>query len=208
MVLLVDERDDADKLLQYMIQTHNIEHVIVLLESRLANPNCRSVTGTTPLHLAARDGMLDLIDILYQHGASTDEKDEDKIGGNYPIHLAASNNHPECVNRLLNGGANANVKNSFGQTPLHIACRYGFTDVVETLLSKGADPNMRDSMGYPPSYWASTFDHKNIVAILPVHVPIPIAKKMETLKKSWEINGVAPKVKAVKKKGKGTKAKR
>eukprot|EP00388_Colpodella_angusta_P005268 GDKJ01016412.1.p1 GENE.GDKJ01016412.1~~GDKJ01016412.1.p1 ORF type:complete len:217 (-),score=36.21 GDKJ01016412.1:48-674(-) len=208
MNFYTDDRSDADKLLFHMIETHNIEQVIVLIESRRVNPNARSVTGATPMHLAARDGMLDIIELLFQYGADLNEKDDDRIGGNSPLHLAAANNHPECVNRLLNGGADANVSNVFGQTPLHVACRHGFTAVVETLLSKGADPHKRDSMGYPASYWAETFGHKSVADLLPAHVPIPLTKKMENMKMGWEINTVAPKVKAAKVKGKGAKAKR
>ena len=58
----------------------------------------QEVTGTTPLHLAAEHGHMEVIRILLEHKA---DKDKSSPHGLTPLRLAALNGHTEVVKLLL-----------------------------------------------------------------------------------------------------------
>ncbi|CAL8268903.1 unnamed protein product [Arctogadus glacialis] len=71
---------------------------LYLLESG-ADPNRPDrVHRLTVLHDAARDGYLDMVQVLVRHGADANLVDD---RGNRPVHLAVQEGHTEVV-RLLN----------------------------------------------------------------------------------------------------------
>jgi ankyrin repeat protein len=67
-----------------------------------------------------------------------------------PLHLAALRGDAEEVERLLNSGADPNVRDVFGRTPLHYAAARNHKAAAELLLSRGADPNAKDESGETP----------------------------------------------------------
>ncbi|KAF9907666.1 hypothetical protein EC991_010698 [Linnemannia zychae] len=54
-------------------------------------------TGSTPLHFAAANGCLNVVDILLRHGAIVDMTDK---YGTSPLSVAAARNHPEVASLL------------------------------------------------------------------------------------------------------------
>ena len=58
----------------------------------------QEVTGTTPLHLAAEHGHMEVIRILLEHKA---DKDKSSPHGLTPLRLAALNGHTEVVKLLV-----------------------------------------------------------------------------------------------------------
>ena len=48
-----------------------------------------------------------------------------------PAHVAAKFNRCDCMKMLLDHGADANIRNSFGQAPLHVAARMKLNDVAQ-----------------------------------------------------------------------------
>lgn len=63
-----------------------------------ANPNMRDpVKGLTVMHDAARDGHVDMLEILVQYGADVNARDND---GNLPLHLAEYDGHINAVEFL------------------------------------------------------------------------------------------------------------
>ncbi|KAF9431446.1 hypothetical protein BGZ76_000295 [Entomortierella beljakovae] len=54
-------------------------------------------TGSTPLHFAAANGCLSVVDILLRHGAIVDMTDK---YGSSPLSVAAARHHPEVANLL------------------------------------------------------------------------------------------------------------
>ena len=80
----------------------------------------------------SRDGHADVVTLLLEAGASSQEKN---YSGWTPLHWAAWDGHDDVVTILLEAGANPQEKNNAGNTPLHWAARYGHTDVVELLQS-------------------------------------------------------------------------
>ena len=109
-----------------------------LLIERGARINVNSAgQNHTPLDLAAREGDLEMVELLVDNGANVN---------NYkPLHLASERGHLEIVTYLIEHGANLNdpdIEIRFdGLSPLHEAVRGGHFDVVEYLVEKGADIN-------------------------------------------------------------------
>jgi len=70
----------------------------------------------TPLHLAAANGDILIIEELLKNGASVYAKDDD---GNTPMHLAAMEGNIECCKKLLDAPEESSklVKNNKGKTP-------------------------------------------------------------------------------------------
>lgn len=126
----------------------------------------------TPLDLAAREGDLEMVELLVENGAN--------VNNHKPLHLASKKGYLEIVTYLVEHGANLNEpdieigddgadietfveegRNSLqeyrvdvpnlnepgieiGPSPLHEAVRGGHFDVVEYLVEQGADINVTD----------------------------------------------------------------
>ena len=79
---------------------------------------------------------------------------------------------PEIVNRLLNAGANVNVKECsevIYTTPLMAASKTGQLSLVRIFLEKGADINVMDADGNDAIYFAVCYHHAEIVKLLIEH---------------------------------------
>eukprot|EP00035_Acanthoeca_spectabilis_P006829 m.129709 g.129709 ORF g.129709 m.129709 type:complete len:1205 (-) comp13684_c0_seq1:150-3764(-) len=75
----------------------------------------------TPLHLAARLGDWEAIQLLLTAGATVDSHSHES--GATPLHLAAEGGHFVAVWVLIEAGANVNATNKAGQTAIFIAAR-------------------------------------------------------------------------------------
>ena len=141
------------------------------------NTNSRSIlfwekTNITPtfygpLHLAARKGNLEKLQILLQNGEDPNEKTG---AGSFALYLAVKQNHTKAVELLLQNGANPNLKTKhFGNTSLQLAVKQNHTEAVELLLQYGADPNQETSRGITVLHQAVIKDKKDIAQILLKH---------------------------------------
>lgn len=84
----------------------------------------------------------------------------DKGGGLTALVIAARENCMECVQILLDGGANVNQTTKYGWTPLMTAVQNRNYKIALYLLRKGADPNIANKGGWTPLYLAT--DNRNI----------------------------------------------
>jgi ankyrin repeat protein len=64
------------------------------------------------------------------------------------LYLAVASKSIEIVKKLLENGANFDLKNKNGFTALIVAAEVGELDIVEKLLEKGADVNLKDNQGF------------------------------------------------------------
>lgn len=107
-----------------------------LLEGK-ADPNVRDETESTPLHVAARSGSLDITQMLVASKADVNATNK---SGQTPLQCAAMGGHDEVVTALLKAGANVNPKPSNdGLTPLRCAIQKK-TSTAKLLLDQGAAP--------------------------------------------------------------------
>jgi len=103
-----------------------------------ANPDVRDRTESTPLHLAAQKGLLEIAKALIAGKADVNLENK---SGKTPLHYAAAGGHDDIVLALLNAGADPNAKPTYGGlTPLRCAIRGKKSSTAKLLLEHGAEP--------------------------------------------------------------------
>ncbi|KAM7011881.1 cyclin-dependent kinase 4 inhibitor C [Tautogolabrus adspersus] len=91
-----------------------------------ADPNVPDpVLNLTVTHDAAREGFIDSVSVLVDHGANTNLVDGQ---GNLPLHLAAREGHLEVTQLLIECTANPQTPNGQGYTAGELALLHGKTD--------------------------------------------------------------------------------
>uniref|UniRef100_A0A672JHP8 Serine/threonine-protein phosphatase 6 regulatory ankyrin repeat subunit C-like n=1 Tax=Salarias fasciatus TaxID=181472 RepID=A0A672JHP8_SALFA len=135
--------------------------------------DCVDVNGNTPLHVAARHGQELLISTLLTNGA---DRSRQGIHGMIPLHLAALYGFPdccrkllsngenpiyvnsinvECLNLLINFGAELDIKDDLGRSPLHYAAANGNSQCTVSLVRAGAEVNELDLTNCSPLHYAA-----------------------------------------------------
>ena len=127
-----------------------------------------SIPGAkTPLLFAAREGHLDMVQLLVGAGASLEKADADGVT---PLLMAVLNGRFEVAKFLLGKGANVNAMDWYGQTPLFAAVDYRNVDVpgpthdngvdreaalglIKAILDKKPDVNARTKESLPQRRW-------------------------------------------------------
>ena len=121
------------------------EVVEALLEAKTDVNQVHLTTGHTALHLAAKAGREDLLQLILNKKATVDVRDK---RGRTALHFAASQGHVNCTSLLLDHGADPNSKTEAGTTALHWAAVMCSLETVKELLSRGADVNARNNDGF------------------------------------------------------------
>ncbi|MGA9629764.1 MAG: ankyrin repeat domain-containing protein, partial [Candidatus Rickettsiella isopodorum] len=94
-----------------------------------ARIDSKNLDGSTPLHLAAQYGYLNIVKYLLKKRSHLEIKD--KIIGNTPLHLAILYDHFDIVKYLFESGADLNAINKWGDTPLSCAAKSGYLKIVK-----------------------------------------------------------------------------
>ena len=152
----VDERHPRfGGCLHLLLQGRATRSELMLLLGSGADPDLRDGWGSTPLHVAARTGQLDLVELLLDHGADADAGTADGLSVLADA-ISSTAGVPERVRiarRLLEEGADPDAGRSDGHTALMAAVGTGQPELVEVLLEAGADVNRmtwRREEGEPP----------------------------------------------------------
>ncbi|KAL3051917.1 hypothetical protein OYC64_002024 [Pagothenia borchgrevinki] len=136
--------------------------VVELLVSRGAEVN-RTHTAScwTCLHQAVYKGHSDIVRVLANR-SNLEAPDDHKIS---PLFVAAQYGQQECLEILVNAGANVNTQAADLATPLLIASQEGHQGCVDLLLDHGADPNISCSREWPqlPIHAAVEFGHIGVL---------------------------------------------
>jgi len=88
--------------------------------------------GWTPLHYAATNGHLKMMDLLLEEHAFIDAQSPN---GTTPLMMAASYGAPEAVKLLIEAGADMRMRNQQGLTALDFARRAERPDAVELITT-------------------------------------------------------------------------
>lgn len=116
----------------------------------------------TALHQACAIGAKDLVvnilklkDQVKTQGVDQHEwnmLEAANLYGHTPLHTAAQTGSIDCIELLLDAGADVNAKNGDGSIPLHFAC-YNDHDnevAIEKLIKAGSDVNALDNFDTTP----------------------------------------------------------
>ena len=108
-----------------------------------------SDNGATLAHIAARKGDLEALKAVITAEQSLCEVGD--IRGATPLHVCAYHGHLDCLDCLLDNGAEANVGDFDGATPVHFAAASGHLECLKQLVDKGnGDPNAQTESGETP----------------------------------------------------------
>jgi ankyrin repeat protein len=140
--------------------TGNLELMQSLIE---AGADINTICESTPLHIAAAVGDINLIQWLIHRGAIVTSRDQ---SDNTPLHLAIRANNPAAVKTLLDHSADVNAANRHGATPLHWAAADNQLNTVALLLDKGASITAVDRWKHTPSQIAEACGNTDLVAML------------------------------------------
>ncbi|OIW22948.1 ankyrin [Coniochaeta ligniaria NRRL 30616] len=124
----------------------------------------RDGEGNTLLHVAAWQGMPELIDTICDHGHPVD------ILNNYgmtPLCFAAQYGHSDAAARLLARGASASLPGPDGCTPLHLSMETTNLAMTRLLIASGASVSARDALGQTPLHAAAKYNvSEDVITIL------------------------------------------
>jgi hypothetical protein len=118
-----------------------------LLSIRNINVNVKDdVSGSTPLHWAARNGHIEIARLLLQNGADVNAKDTS--WDRTPLHWAAIHGHVDILHLLVENGADLEAQDDGGSRALHWAAYFGRLPLIQELISRyHVDINARDNDG-------------------------------------------------------------
>ena len=118
----------------------------------------------TPLHVAARMGNKQIVELLIKRGAKIKKYDNnDEI----PLFVAIRGASVDVVDVLLQG-FKMSTTNRKRQTALHLACLTGSSEIAGKLVD-ASDVNARDVFGNTPLHYATMGNCGDIVNTLLVH---------------------------------------
>ena len=120
----------------------------------------------TPLHVALRQGNVDVAQLLLEHGADVEAQDDDKCT---PLLLASQCGHVEVARILLERGADTEARDYMKRIPLLLASEYGHEEIVRVLLEHGADTEARDESGWSSLELASFHGNEELARVLLMH---------------------------------------
>uniref|UniRef100_UPI003AACCFB2 ankyrin-2b n=1 Tax=Centroberyx gerrardi TaxID=166262 RepID=UPI003AACCFB2 len=119
--------------------------------------------GLNALHLAAKEGHVDLVQELLERGSAVDSATKK---GNTALHIASLAGQAEVVKILVKRGADINSQSQNGFTPLYMAAQENHLDVVRYLLENGGNQSTATEDGFTPLAIALQQGHNQVVSIL------------------------------------------
>jgi len=128
-----------------------------------------SPDGFTPLGLAVFFGHPAVVESLLARGAEVNIPSQNAMKV-CPLHSAAAQSDPAVAlaltRRLLEVGADPNVRQAGGWTPLHEAARRGHAEMVGVLLGAGAQATAHNDEGTSPLDVARAGGHAEVIRLL------------------------------------------
>jgi len=140
--------------------------IATMLLEKGAVINARDLRGQqSVLHLAAMNGLVEVVKVLISHGASVNSTN--KIGQT-PLIYAVIEEHPQVIIALLEAGADVNLGNSlhWGWRPLHWAALTDNIDILEALLTTEDIKNVKDDTGTYPHALAEQHGKRKVLELL------------------------------------------
>ncbi|XP_012518560.1 PREDICTED: transient receptor potential cation channel subfamily A member 1 [Propithecus coquereli] len=128
--------------------------------------NGRYDTNASPLHHAAAEGQVELMNMIINDSSCEVLNVMDDYG-NTPLHWAAEKNQVESVKFLLSKGANPNLRNSAMMAALHVAVQAMHNEVVKVLTEHSStNVDLEGESGNTAVLMACSKDNSEALQIL------------------------------------------
>ena len=149
--------------------------VQLLLKQPGIDVNAKNDCGETPLHIACKKNLPEIVTLLLDNGADINSQAEYEKTA---LHIACTQKSPKIITLLLENNADINSQDYFKQTPLHLACEHihgnntpSYTageqnslEIVQLLLKQpDIDVNAKTCWGNTPLHIAYTGELPKIV---------------------------------------------
>lgn len=151
------------QLLHKVLGHQDHDRLVRLLLRKGVDANAKTWEGVTPLMIAAKNGHLKSLKVLLSKKVEIDLLYDNDFKNRSALMLAASKGNKDCLNCLINKGANVNLANNKGLTALSEACRKGNLDCVTALLAQGAEINPQNKNIEKPLVAAFDSDKTDMV---------------------------------------------
>ncbi|XP_026807303.1 death-associated protein kinase 1-like isoform X2 [Rhopalosiphum maidis] len=116
----------------HLASARDFQHVVDVLLDRGTGVCVKDINGNTPLHLATRNNNTSVIkSLLFRQPKVAYEQNNN---GDTPMHIACRYGYLECVMKLVEHNATADMVNENLDTPLLVAIKEKHEDVVIYLL--------------------------------------------------------------------------
>ena len=148
----MDRDGDGITPLHLAVITDRVSACAYLIEQGAEVNAFGGIVPATPLQWAARKGLVEVIDLLIQHGANpllVDPQDFSCIHS-----VTHSSIHWALLYILCQPDITVDERDNMGLTPLHWAAQQGDSRLTRVLLKFGADPNATDRNGFTALHWA------------------------------------------------------
>ena len=147
----IELAEDSDTLLHRAILGQaDLDYIKILLQ--FADVNQTGNHAETALHLAAKQGNIELVKMLLDYQADVQAKN---LKGQTPLHHAAFQGKFENIQALLTNKANTEAKDTQGQRPLHHAAFWGRSEALQVLLFNKAAIEAKDNLDRTPLHLAA-----------------------------------------------------
>nr|XP_057934086.1 ankyrin-3-like isoform X3 [Doryrhamphus excisus] len=159
----VKKKTDVNACYLRAARAGNLEKALDYLKNGVDINICNQ-NGLNALHLASKEGHVEVVAELLQQGANVDAATKQK--GNTALHIASLAGQTEVVKELVSHGANINAQSQNGFTPLYMAAQENHLDVVQFLLDHGASQSIATEDGFTPLAVALQQGHDQVVSLL------------------------------------------
>ncbi len=135
----LDDKDKEGRQAIHMAAQSKFISILDYLIEKGANPSAQAYDGYQPIHDAAAEGRIGIIDrLIVTHKVDVCAKyGNSKQGGLMPIHEAAYNNKLDVVKHLIEEhGVLADVKSNMECQPIHSAALGGSLEVIVFLVNE------------------------------------------------------------------------
>jgi ankyrin repeat protein/L-ascorbate metabolism protein UlaG (beta-lactamase superfamily) len=122
------------------VQQGNLTKTQSLIAKNPALLNSKTVTGSTPLHVAVMRGHKKLMEYLIGEGANIDALDKE---GRTPLICAIMSRKADLAHTLVKRGADVTIKSKEGASAIVYTLFFGPQDLIEPILDHGQDVNER-----------------------------------------------------------------
>lgn len=128
---------------------NSLFHVKEILKNKNENEvHCIDQQGLMPLHIAAKEGNLEIVRLLVESGAKVNARQT--TWGVSSLDYACEAGNTPVAEYLIDHGADVTARDLSKWTPLHRGCYSGVLEIVKLLVKKGGDLSARDALGYTP----------------------------------------------------------